>query len=41
MGQLIQFYIPFSFHFPQRKWMPESKRGKLLDFKRSAQKSAS
>jgi hypothetical protein len=41
MGQLIEFYVPYSFHYPQRKWMPESERGKVLSFKQSgARKSA-
>jgi hypothetical protein len=33
MGQLIEFYVPYSFHFPQRKWIPESERGKVLSFR--------
>ena len=41
MGQLIEFYVPYSFRYPQRKWMPESERGKVLAFKQSgARKSA-
>ena len=41
MKQPIEFYIPYSFHFPQPKWMPESERGKVLDFKQAgARKTA-
>jgi hypothetical protein len=35
MGQIIEFYVPFSFVYPRRKWMPESERGKVLNFTES------
>jgi len=40
MGQLIEFYIPASFRTPQRKWAPDSERGKLIAFHDVARKSA-
>jgi hypothetical protein len=40
MGQLIVFYIPAAFRAPQRKWMPESERGKVIAFHGAQKKSA-
>jgi hypothetical protein len=40
MGQLIVFYVPANFRTPQRKWMPESERGKVIAFYGAVKKSA-
>jgi hypothetical protein len=32
MGQLILFYVPANFKPSPEKWMPESERGKLIEF---------
>jgi hypothetical protein len=37
MGELIEFYVPLSFIAPPKKWIPESQRGRLLAFSRSAE----
>jgi hypothetical protein len=33
MGELIEFYVPASFNYPHRKWIPESERGKVIAFR--------
>ncbi|HET9839726.1 MAG TPA: hypothetical protein VFR84_15980 [Candidatus Angelobacter sp.] len=40
MGQLIVFYVPANFRSPQRKWMPEAERGKVIAFHAVEKKSA-
>jgi len=40
MGQPIEFYIPANFRMPQRKWIPDSERGKIIAFHGAARKSA-
>ncbi len=37
MGELIEFYVPVSFISPRKNWIPESERGKVLAFSRSAE----
>ncbi|HEY1936773.1 MAG TPA: hypothetical protein VGJ33_02445 [Candidatus Angelobacter sp.] len=32
MGQLIVFYVPAIFKPSPAKWMPESERGKIIEF---------
>jgi len=39
MAKIIEFYIPQSFR-KVSKWLPNSERGKLLEFPMAIQKSA-
>jgi len=40
MGKLIVFYVPADFKSSPEKWIPQSERGKLIDFQARARKSA-
>jgi hypothetical protein len=39
MAQVIEFYIPVSFH-KKAKWVPPTERGKLIEFPTEVKKSA-
>jgi len=40
MGKLIVFYVPAGFKSLPEKWVPQSERGKIIDFRERARKSA-
>ena len=40
MGQLIVYYVPANFRSPSEKWVPPSERGKIIEFRMQAKKSA-
>jgi hypothetical protein len=40
MGKLIVFYVPAAFKPSPGKWTPQSERGKIIDFRERARKSA-
>lgn len=40
-ARVIEFYVPATFQLPERRWVPEEARGKLIEFpRRGVRKSA-